>query len=317
MTDGKDLGDMESCSIHGTEYVTSLSQAIALIRGNDVNIARRMPVAGGDINEAYAVELTDGSCVFMKRNRTEDRSFFAAEAAGLHAIAQTGTIRTPRILCLGSEEGEGGYSFLFLEYVTGGSSDSHYWETFAHQLADMHRAPTDGFVGEGRYGFCEDNYIGRTKQKNAGRDGWVTFFRDCRLEPQFQRARQYFRTEEEKKVDWLLTHLDEYLTEPEHPSLLHGDLWSGNVMAGSDGRAWLIDPAVSVGHAEADIAMTELFGGFPKKFYAAYRESGLLQPGYERRRDLYNLYHLLNHLNLFGGVYLSSVKRILRKYASK
>lgn len=316
MTDGRAAEGGRRTMVHGIARVSSLSQAITRMWGNDTSIIRRTPIAGGDINEAYGLELTDGSCVFMKRNRTEARSFFEAEAAGLCAIAQTGTIRMPRILCLGTEEGEGGYSFLLLEYVMGGSSDSHYWETFAHQLADMHRAPTDGFVGEGRYGFCEDNYIGRTKQKNAARDSWVTFFRDCRLEPQFQRARQYFSTEEEKKAAWLLVHLDEYLTEPEHPSLLHGDLWSGNVMAGNDGKAWLIDPAVSVGHAEADIAMTELFGGFPKKFYAAYRESGLLQPGYERRRDLYNLYHLLNHLNLFGGAYLSSVKQILRKYVS-
>lgn len=102
--------------------------------------------------------------------------------------------------------------------------------------------------------------------------------------------------------------------EPEHPSLLHGDLWSGNVMTGNDGKAWLIDPAVYVGHAEADLAMTELFGGFPQIFYDVYREEAPMQPGYERRRDLYNLYHLLNHLNLFGRAYLPSVVRVVEKY---
>ena len=105
------------------------------------------------------------------------------------------------------------------------------------------------------------------------------------------------------------------MIEPKHPSLLHGDLWSGNIITGNDGKAWLIDPAVYVGHAEADIAMTELFGGFPRAFYDAYKESGMLQPEYGRRRDIYNLYHLLNHLNLFGRTYLSSVRRVIEGYA--
>ena len=110
-----------------------------------------------------------------------------------------------------------------------------------------------------------------------------------------------------------MDHLEDFLAEPEHPSLLHGDLWAGNVMTGNDGKAWLIDPAAYVGHAEADIAMTELFGGFPAAFYDAYREAGALPPEYRQRRDLYNLYHLLNHLNMFGGSYLSSVRQIVER----
>ena len=112
----------------------------------------------------------------------------------------------------------------------------------------------------------------------------------------------------------LMEHLDEYLVEPEQPSLLHGDLWGGNFLTGPDGQAWLIDPAPYVGCAEADIAMTELFGGFSGAFYSAYRESGLLMPGYEDRRDIYNLYHMLNHLNLFGGSYLLAVKKMIARF---
>ena len=114
----------------------------------------------------------------------------------------------------------------------------------------------------------------------------------------------------------LLDHLDQYLTEPAFPSLLHGDLWGGNFVTGPDGHAWLIDPAVYVGHFEADLAMTELFGGFKRAFYDAYREANEIPPGYYDRRDLYNLYHLLNHLNLFGGSYLAPVRDTLRRYAS-
>ena len=117
-----------------------------------------------------------------------------------------------------------------------------------------------------------------------------------------------------KRIGRFLDHIDEILVEPEYPSLLHGDLWAGNVITGNDGRAWLIDPAVYVGHAEADIAMTELFGGFPPAFYDAYQERIPLQPGYERRRDVYNLYHLVNHLNMFGRMYLSEVKRIVGRF---
>lgn len=295
-------------------HFTSLNTAISSIFGNNIRILHTSPVAGGDINEASRLELTDGNCVFMKANRRENLSFFTAEACGLEAIAETGEIGTPELLGYGTDEGRGGFSFLLLGWIRGERRIPRYWETFAHQLAALHRAPADGFVDGGTYGFFQDNYIGARAQKNVARDSWVAFFRDCRLEPQIRSAEAYFGAGELKRMGWLLDHLGDFLVEPEKPSLLHGDLWSGNVMAGNDGKAWLIDPAVYVGHAEADIAMTELFGGFSQTFYSAYREVGLLQPDYGRRRDLYNLYQLLNHLNLFGRSYLSSVRRILDEY---
>ena len=144
----------------------------------------------------------------------------------------------------------------------------------------MHRAP-----GFSSFGWTSDNYIGAGKQINTQSDKWVPFFRDYRLAPQFKSAQHYFDASDWKRITRLLDHLDKYLSEPHHPSLLHGDLWSGNFITGSDGRAWLIDQAVYVGHAEADLAMTELFGGFTSLFYDAYNEVNKIDKSYHDRRD--------------------------------
>lgn len=293
------------------QHYTSLESAICSLFGEETKIESVSRISGGDINEAYGLTLTGGKCIFMKSNAKENLSFFTAEAVGLTAIAQTKAIGTPEILAVGTDNDRGGYSFLLLEFISGKSRSRNYWEDFAGQLAGMHRTSTAGLISNGKYGFECDNYIGRRRQVNTGYDSWISFFRDCRLEPQFKDAARYFDREDKKKIDRFLNHIDEILVEPEYPSLLHGDLWSGNVITGNDGRAWMIDPAVYVGHAEADIAMTELFGGFPPAFYDAYKEAAPMQPGYERRRDVYNLYHLLNHLNMFGRMYLPEVKRIV------
>lgn len=296
----------------GTQHFPSLSAALSSLFGEGTQIETTNRISGGDINEAYGLTLTDGSCIFMKSNTKENRALFTAEAAGLCAIARTKAIGTPKILGIGTDEARGGYSFLLLEFIYGKSRARNYWEEFARCLSNMHRAPTAGLVSKGKYGFTCDNYIGRRSQINTGHDSFTEFFRDCRLEPQFQAAARYFDKEDWKRIVRFLDHMDEILVEPEYPSLLHGDLWAGNVITGNDGAAWLIDPAVYVGHAEADLAMTELFGGFPPVFYDAYKEVSPLYPGYEHRRDVYNLYHLLNHLNMFGRMYLSEVKHIIR-----
>lgn len=296
---------------HELQPFPSLQDALAAVFGGGVTVARSRRISGGDINEAYGLTLTDGTTVFMKANAKKNAPFFAAEAAGLAAIARTGEIGTPQVLGCGVE---GGKAFLLLSFVSGRRQVADYWEIFAHQLAAMHRADTAAFTPEGVYGFPGDNFIGARPQANTVRGSWTAFFRDHRLEPQFRSAEGYFDRGDRKKIGRLLDRLGDFLVEPEQPSLLHGDLWAGNFLTGDDGRAWLIDPAAYVGHAEADIAMTELFGGFSRVFYDAYKEAGLQQPGYGRRRDLYNLYHLLNHLNMFGGGYLSSVKRIIGEY---
>ena len=291
---------------------TSLAEAITSILGADIHVADVTGVSGGDINRAYRVTASDGTSLFMKCNTRENLPFFIAETEGLNAIAGTGAIRTPSVLGIGTDDRYG--AFLLLSWAEPKARGRSYWETFGRCLADMHRWDTASLNGEGVFGFGRDNFIGAGKQINTPAGSWVEFFRDRRLAPMLARAQGYLDTADRRNAEHLLERLDDYLMEPERPSLLHGDLWSGNFITGSDGEAWLIDPAAYVGYAEADLAMTELFGGFSKAFYDAYKETNPLQPGYETRRDLYNLYHLLNHLNLFGPAYLDPVRRILREY---
>lgn len=286
---------------------TSLDQAIREIFGSGRTVDKKRSVPGGDINRASALTLDDGTVIFMKSNAPGFLDNYEAEVEGLEAIRKTGAIGVPAVLGLGRETG---FSFLLLEYISGGKEIPDYWEIFAEELAAMHRK------GRGEvYGFDRDNWIGAGKQINSTRHSWIDFFRDCRLKPQLALADRYLSPEDRKRADYLLAHLDSYLCEPEAPALIHGDLWAGNMITGNDGKGWLIDPAVYYGHPEADLAMTELFGGFSGRFYAAYREVSHLEAGYEDRRDIYNLYHLLNHLNLFGGGYLGSVLAVLRRYS--
>lgn len=285
----------------------------ALSAALSAEIARSFPVSGGDINRAHRLTLTDGTQVFMKSNGKAGPDFFRAEADGLEALRATETIGVPRVLALGEAEDVG--SFLVLEWIESARQVPNFWEDFGRALAAMHRAEVK--LPAGRFGWKRDNYIGSTPQLNRPRERWIDFFRDCRLAPQFKRAVRWLDNRLRNRAERLMERLGDFLVEPERPSLLHGDLWSGNFVTGSDGRAWLIDPAVYVGHGEADLAMTELFGGFPDRFYRAYREVNPLAPGYDERRDLYNLYHLLNHLNLFGGGYLGAVERIVNRYAGE
>lgn len=302
-------------AIQTVKHFTTLAGALAGLYGRNTRIARTDRLSGGDINKAYGLNLTNGVHVFMKANAKENTGFFTAEAAGLAAIASAGKIRTPKILCTGTDPGEqAGYSFLLLEFAESRGRIDFYWETFGRELAELHKTDCSGFVRGGKYGFTQGNYIGSTEQINSARSTWVDFYRDCRLVPQFRRAAGYFDTDMQLKITKILDHLDTYITEPDRPSLLHGDLWNGNVLCGSDGKAWLIDPACYCGCNEVDIAMTRLFGGFPEEFYKAYNEVNQLRPGYEERCDMYNLYQLLNHLNLFGKTYLEPVCSIIDEY---
>ncbi|MCH5271872.1 MAG: fructosamine kinase family protein [Lachnospiraceae bacterium] len=294
----------------------SPNEAIAELFGENLRVVSKRPVYGGDINESYCLSLSDGTVVFMKCNAMKNLSFFEAEEKGLEALRHTNTIGVPEVLGLGVDEEEI-ISFLLMEYLEAAPRINGYWEEFGRELAALHRTDCFGFTAaESRrpFGFDADNYIGASPQLNTPKADWLTFFRECRLLPQINMAEKYLDFGTRRQCVKLLDNLDAYLTEPEFPSLLHGDLWSGNAVCGPDGKAWILDPAAYVGHFEAELAMTELFGGFPPHFYEAYHEVNRIDSGYRDRRDLYNLYHMLNHLNLFGASYLNSVQRILDRY---
>jgi fructosamine-3-kinase len=218
---------------------------------------------------------------------------FAAEADGLVALRRGG-LRAPEPLAAGSA---GGQAYLLLEYLELRSKGD--FAALGTMLARAHRQPGP------RFGWARDNYIGSTPQKNAWCDDWAEFWQERRLRPQIELA---------SKNGFDLKLPDSKVLLENHkpqPSLLHGDLWSGNAGFTNDGPV-VFDPAVYYGDREADLAMTELFGGFPREFYRAYNETFPLDAGYEKRKHLYNLYHLLNHLNLFGGGYLGQVRSCLR-----
>lgn len=296
----------------------SLEQAIQELFGEAVQICGTKRIHGGDINDAYRLKLTDGTIVFLKMNTKEQQGFFTAEACGLEALHSLRAVSVPHVLALGRDE-KRNRAFLLMEYIKSEPSMNRYWENFGRQLALLHRSECGKFAANkektGRFGFPEDNYIGASPQKNRPEESWIDFYRNCRLTPQLIRAQHYLSGGMMRRAERLLEHLDKYLCEPEFPSLLHGDLWSGNMMCGIDNRPWIIDPAVYVGHCEADLAMTQLFGSLPQIFYDAYREINPVKwKEYEERRDLYHLYHLLNHLNLFGTSYLGSVEQIICRY---
>ncbi|HZM33223.1 MAG TPA: fructosamine kinase family protein [Burkholderiales bacterium] len=248
-------------------------------------------VAGGCIHECYRVRIGADER-FLKLNQAGLLDAFAAEADGLRALRAAG-LRAPEPISHGTA---GGKAFLLLEFLhLEGRGD---FAVMGRMLAEAHHRPGP------RFGWHRDNYIGSTPQANGWGDDWADFWRVRRMEPQLELAtRNGFALSSEGIYSCLEAHRPA-------PSLLHGDLWSGNAGFTKEGPV-VFDPAVYYGDREADIAMSELFGGFPPEFYAAYEQAYPLDSGYSLRKHLYNLYHLLNHLNLFGAGYLAQVERTL------
>jgi protein-ribulosamine 3-kinase len=264
------------------------------------------PLGGGSINSVYKIETTDGHFVMKMNSLSRYPGMFKGEAAGLQLIMETGSVSVPGIVAVTALKQ---HQVLILEYIEPAPRIKHFFSHFGEQLAAMHRHTSETF------GLSYNNYIGSLPQDNKQEKSIHDFFIRHRIAPQLRLAvRKGLLTEgDEKDFEDLFKKL-EHLLPNEKPSLIHGDLWNGNYITGNDGKAWLIDPAVSYNCREADIAMTKLFGGFEPEFYAAYHQAYPLLTGWEQRMDLWNLYPLLVHVNLFGGHYVQEARSIVRKY---
>ncbi|MDZ8239221.1 MAG: fructosamine kinase family protein [Nostoc sp. ChiQUE01a] len=280
---------------------TQIDTHITQITGQKFQSQQRRSVGGGCINQGYAVsngEIT----YFVKLNQASQLAMFEAEALGLEEMLLTASIRVPKPVCCGVA---GNSAYIVLEWLEMGSGNSKSSEEMGRHLAAMHKASkSQGF------GWKINNTIGSTPQINTWTPDWVEFYLKHRLGYQFQLARR--RGGNFPQQDRLLTAVPELLANYQvQPSLVHGDLWGGNAGCTVSGEPVIFDPATYFGDREVDIAMTELFGGFPAAFYKGYNEVFPLDKGYEQRKTLYNLYHILNHFNLFGGGYASQANRMI------
>ena len=274
----------------------------------DFVVKDHISIAGGDINQAMRIDgLLDGEVkqFFIKFNSKDALTMFQAEAAGLLALDKVGAICIPEVICVG----EAGQSYLVLQNLNLTCGNTRSARQLGEQLAALHKSSLNGT----NFGWDRDNTIGSTPQINTPSNSWVDFWREQRLGFQLSLAKKNGASHSLlTKGETLQNELEALFTGviPE-ASLLHGDLWSGNFGYLQDGKPVLFDPAVYYGDREADIAMTELFGGFPAEFYDAYNEAWPLQADYSKRKTLYNLYHIMNHFNLFGGGYGTQAERMI------
>jgi fructosamine-3-kinase len=271
-------------------------------------IIESRPIGGGCINEAQVITTEKGARYFLKFNLSGNGDMFLKESNGLKELQKPGVIRIPDLILADKD-------FILLEMIEQGTRSKTFWEDFGRCFAKMHQ-----FSGSG-FGFYEDNYIGSTIQLNVPNEkekiDWCEFYFNKRLLFQFRLAekngykdpsfRSVFKKLEEKISEIISNEINS-------PSLLHGDLWSGNFITDESGNACLIDPAVYYGNREADLAMTKLFGGFDSSFYEAYKEEFPLDDGYDYRENIYKLYHILNHLNLFGSGYYGQAINLIKYY---
>ncbi len=265
-------------------------------------------IGGGCINDAQQLSTISEKKYFLKTNLYSPADTFLKEANGLNEIASSKTIRVPKVISADTD-------FILLEFIISGNRTKSFFEDFGRKFAEMHKHYSDFF------GFYEDNYIGSTTQLNIAegdeKNSWVNFYFNKRI---------YYQIKLAEKNGYLTSELNKVFSSLENkfqsifdgyevkPSLLHGDLWGGNYMIDENGEACLIDPAVYYGDREADLAMTKLFGGFGYDFYQAYNEAYPLEPGYEFRENIYKLYHVLNHLNLFGTGYYHQAIELIKYY---
>ncbi|WP_310419056.1 fructosamine kinase family protein [Chamaesiphon sp. OTE_8_metabat_110] len=289
-----------------------ISAQITRATGEPFEISDRQSLSGGCINQVYLISSRDRDRYLIKLNRAALIEMFVAEATGLSEIAATATIRVPVPICWGTV---GEHSYLVMEYLdlvtnaaVGGASpkENRSWREMGRNLARLHQYRSE----RQQFGWQIDNTIGSTPQINTWNSDWATFFTNNRIGYQLQLARQ--RGGNFPQATALLAAIPRLLADYQPPpALVHGDLWSGNTSFTTTGTPVIFDPATHWGDREVDLALTELFGGFPAAFYQGYDEIYPLDPGYSQRKNLYNLYHILNHYNLFGGSYQAQANRTI------
>ncbi|BAW95378.1 fructoseamine 3-kinase family, phosophotransferase [[Synechococcus] sp. NIES-970] len=281
----------------------AIAAQIATTTGHPFAIEQQRSVGGGCINQGYCLQ-GDGQQYFVKLNQPNQTAMFAAEALALQQMGATATIRVPTPICWGETQN---HSYIALEWIDLGGGSNDAWRKMGQQLAQLHRLGTAD-----QFGWDRQNTIGSTPQINDWQDHWATFWAETRIGYQLRLAQR--KGGDFPETQQVINRVRHLLRDHQpQPSLVHGDLWSGNAAVTAAGEPIIFDPAAYYGDREVDIAMTELFGGFPGSFYQGYNEVWPLDSRYGDRRDLYNLYHVLNHFNLFGGGYGSQTKRIIQQ----
>jgi fructosamine-3-kinase len=286
--------------------VTKINPAVeSWLRTNNFGeIRSTSSVGGGCIHQTLLIKTTTGGKIFLKQNQNIPPDMFEKEAQGLSALKFPDGPVVPQVYLVGK-------TYLLLEDIEPSPRCDNFWSLFGRQLAYVHDQV------HSQFGFHNDNYIGSNPQKNTWMEDGFEFFQACRFKPQVDLAlsQSLLSSNDIRLIEKVMEILPDII--PDQPaSLLHGDLWSGNLISDSRGMPALIDPAVYYGWAEADLAMTDLFGTYPESFYQAYTEVRSLESGYRSRYPIYNLYHLLNHLNLFGKSYLPQIRGILSRFVS-
>ena len=278
-----------------------IAKEITKTTGKEFEITNTRSVGGGCINQGYKIS-SDNCDYFVKLNQASQVEMFAAEALGLKQMYATQTITVPKPICYGTA---GNSCYIVLEWLDLGGSNSQAWTDMGSQLAQMHKTGTAD-----RFGWERNNTIGSTPQINDWMDNWADFFAEQRIGYQLKLAKRKGGSfpDTTKVVEAVREKLADRKPEA---SIVHGDLWSGNAAVTKAGLPVILDPATYYGDREVDIAMTELFGSFPAPFYRSYNRVWQLDQGYQKRKTIYNLYHILNHFNLFGGGYGSQASRMI------
>lgn len=288
-------------------FQSHLTECFSRFYNEHVELTHGESVPGGDISQSYILFTTKGKYFIKVNAALFGLDFFEKEARGLATLANAGTLKVPRPLFDGKFHQQ---IYVVMEYLERGTPAPDFWSDFGRSIAGLHRHTRE------QYGLDYDNYIGKLHQLNESRPTWHEFYSSQRIMPLVYKAEKnkMLNSETVHHAEQMCAKLSSLVPE-EQPALLHGDLWKGNFMVYETGKAAIYDPSVFYGHREFDLAIARLFGGYEEEFYQAYEEAYPLIPGHVERQDIFQLYHLLAHLLLFGGHYKEDVKNILKKYS--